>query len=187
MKTATAARFIALTGLSATLMLSQGCKDFLDKEPLGTVTQANLFNDATNAVQAVNAVYDVTSWDQGPKFGVGEYVPQTFEWMFGDVMTDDAAKGSTPSDFQPLIELKAWTVTPSNGPVSSLWVHSFTGIARANTVINNIDAGTIDAALKSRLKGEALFLRAYFYFNLVKTFGGYPYSIKPCCRRKLRP
>ncbi|HEX8506808.1 MAG TPA: RagB/SusD family nutrient uptake outer membrane protein [Hymenobacter sp.] len=174
MKTATAARFLALTGLSATLMLSQGCKDFLDKEPLGTVTQANLFNDPTNAVQAVNGVYDVTAWDQGPKFGVGEYVPQTFEWMFGDVMTDDAAKGSTPSDFQPLIELKNWTVTPGNGPVSTLWVHSFTGIGRANTVINNVDAGTIDAALKSRLKGEALFLRAYFYFNLVKTFGGVP-------------
>ncbi|GAB3639268.1 RagB/SusD family nutrient uptake outer membrane protein [Hymenobacter arcticus] len=158
----------------AAAVLSQGCKKFLDKDPLGATTQANLFNDPTNAVQAVNAIYDVASWDQGPKFGIGDYVPQTYEWMFGDVMSDDAAKGSNPTDFGPLLELKNWTVTPANGPISSLWVHSFTGIARANTVINNVDAGTIDAALKTRLKGEALFLRAYFYFNLVKTFGGMP-------------
>ena len=79
-----------------------------------------------------------------------------------------------PSDFQPLIQLKTWAISPSNGFITTLWVHSFTGIARANTVINNVDAGTIDAALKARLKGEALFLRAYFYFNLVKGFGGVP-------------
>ncbi|RZK26052.1 MAG: RagB/SusD family nutrient uptake outer membrane protein, partial [Hymenobacter sp.] len=99
---------------------------------------------------------------------------QTYEWMFGDVMSDDAEKGSSPSDFPTLTELKTWNIPPSNPPVTTLWVHSFTGIARANTVINNVDAGTIDAALKNRLKGEALFLRAYFYFNLVKGFGGVP-------------
>ncbi|AMJ66161.1 RagB/SusD family nutrient uptake outer membrane protein [Hymenobacter sp. PAMC 26628] len=171
MKTAHAVRLLAFTALAS---LSQGCQKFLDKEPLGATTQSNLFNDPVNAVQAVNAIYDVASWDQGPKFGVGDYVGQTYEWMFGDVMSDDAAKGSTPSDFSALIDLKNWTVNPSNVPVTTLWVHSFTGIARANTVINNIDGGTIDATLKARLKGEALFLRAYFYFNLVKTFGGMP-------------
>jgi hypothetical protein len=171
MKTYSTARMLAFAAL---LGMAPGCKSFLDKDPLGTITEANLFNDPTNAVQAVNAVYDVATWDQGPKFGVGDYVGQTYEWMFGDVMTDDAEKGSTPSDFTPLSELKNWTATPSNSPITSLWVHSFTGVVRANTVINNVDAGTIDATLKSRLKGEALFLRAYFYFNLVKTFGGVP-------------
>ena len=163
-----------LLALSAVLVLSQSCKSFLDKEPLGTITQGNLFNDPTNAVQAINGVYDVASWDQGPKFGVGDYVGQTYEWMFGDVMSDDAEKGSTPSDFTPLTELKTWTMTPANSPLTTLWVHSFTGVARANTVLNNIDAGTISSTLKTRLKGEAYFLRAYFYFNLVKSFGGVP-------------
>jgi hypothetical protein len=170
-------RAAALLGLLLTTALTPGCKDFLDKQPLGTTTQDNLFKDPTNAVQAINAVYDVTGWDQGPKWGDpnGQYVAQTFEWAFGDLMTDDSEKGgSSPSDFLPLIQLKSWNIPPSNGLVTTLWVHSFTGIARANTVINNIDAGTIDGALKNRLKGEALFLRAYFYFNLVKGFGGVP-------------
>ena len=170
-------RAAVLLGLLLTTVLTPSCKDFLEKEPLGTTTQDNLFNDPTNAVQAVNAVYDVAAWDQGPKWGDpnGNYVAQTFEWAFGDLMTDDSEKGgSSPSDFLPLIQLKSWNIPPANGLVTTLWVHSFTGIARANTVINNIDAGTIDPALKSRLKGEALFLRAYFYFNLVKGFGGVP-------------
>jgi hypothetical protein len=170
-------RAAVLFGLLLSTALTPGCKSFLDKDPLGTTTQDNLFKDPTNAVQAINAVYDVTAWDQGPKWGdpSGQYVAQTYEWMFGDLMTDDSEKGgSSPSDFGPLIELKTWNIPPSNQTVTTLWVHSFTGIARANTVINNIDAGTIDAALKSRLKGEALFLRAYFYFNLVKAFGGVP-------------
>jgi hypothetical protein len=170
-------RAAVLLGLLLTTALAPGCKDFLDKQPLGTTTQDNLFKDPTNAVQAINAVYDVTAWDQGPKWGdpAGQYVAQTYEWMFGDLMTDDSEKGgSSASDFGPLIELKTWNIPPSNQTITTLWVHSFTGIARANTVINNIDAGTIDAALKSRLKGEALFLRAYFYFNLVKGFGGVP-------------
>jgi ribosomal protein L30E len=167
------ARVAALAAMTA---FAPGCKSFLDKDPLGTTTQDNLFKDPTNAVQAVNAVYEVASWDQGPKWGDpnGQFVPQTYEWMFGDVMSDDAEKGSSPSDFPTLTELKTWNIPTSNPPVTTLWVHSFTGIARANTVINNIDAGTIDAALKTRLKGEALFLRAYFYFNLVKSFGGVP-------------
>jgi hypothetical protein len=170
-------RATVLLGLLLITTLAPGCKDFLEKEPLGTTTQDNLFRDPVNSIQAINAVYDVTAWDQGPKWGDpnGQYVAQTYEWMFGDLMTDDAAKGGGgPSDFQSLIELKSWNIPASSPPVTTLWVHSFTGIARANTVINNIDAGTIDAVLKTRLKGEALFLRAYFYFNLVKSFGGVP-------------
>ena len=59
----------ALLGLLLTTILSSGCESFLDKEPLGTTTQDNLFKDPTNAVQAINAVYDVAAWDQGPTMG----------------------------------------------------------------------------------------------------------------------
>ena len=171
MKLSHPARLLALTALVG---LSQGCKNYLDKEPLGVTTQGSLFSDPVNAVQSVNAIYDAASWDEGPKWGYGPYTGHMYEWMFGDVMSDDAAKGSTPSDFTPITDLKNWTATPSNGIIATLWSHSFTGIGRANTVINNVDGGTIDAGLKSRFKGEALFFRAYNYFYLVRLFGGVP-------------
>jgi len=171
MKPTHPARLLALTAL---VVLSQGCKNFLDKQPLGATTQVSLFSDPVNAVQAVNAIYDAASWDEGPKWGYADYTGHMYEWMFGDVMSDDAQKGSTPNDFTLLLDLKQWSATPSNGIIATLWSHSFTGIGRANTVINNVDGGTIDAALKSRLKGEALFFRAYNYFYLVRLFGGVP-------------
>lgn len=171
MKIKQIARILTVGALAS---LTLGCQDYLEKEPLGNVTQENLFQDPVNAVQAINGVYDVTSWDEGPKWGNGPYIGHVYEWMFGDVMSDDAEKGSTPSDFDALQELKEWRATPGNAPIAPLWSHNFTGIARANVVINNVDAGSINDELKQRLKGEALFLRAYFYFYLVRTFGGVP-------------
>ena len=163
-----------LSAALAVLALAPACQDFLDKEPLGTPTDANLFKDPKNAVQAVNSIYDAASWDEGPKWGSGPYVGHMYEWMFGDVMSDDAEKGSTPSDFTPISDLKTWIADPSNAIIGTLWTHCFTGIARANIVINNVDGGNIDDALKQRLKGEALFFRGYFYFYLVREFGGAP-------------
>ena len=171
MKLTHPARLLALTAL---VVLSQGCKNFLDKQPLGATTQASLFSDPVNAVQAVNAIYDAASWDEGPKWGYGDYVGHVYEWMFGDILSDDAQKGSTPSDFKLLSDMKNWNTTASNTIVPTLWSHSYTGIGRANTVINNVDGGSIDAVLKGRLKGEALFFRAYNYFYLVRVFGGVP-------------
>ena len=62
-----AAHFTCTLALAAAAILSQSCQSFLDKEPQGAITEANLFKDPVNAVQAVNAVYDVASWDEGPK------------------------------------------------------------------------------------------------------------------------
>lgn len=160
-------------------MLTQGCNKFLDKAPLGTVTQANLFKDSVNAIQAVNSIYDAASWDEGPKWGNGPYVGHMYEWMFGDVLSDDAEKGSASSDFTPISDLKTWIADPSNSIIGTLWTHCFTGISRANTVLSNVDAGTISEKLKAQLKGEALFFRGYFYFYLVRTFGGVPLFEKP--------
>jgi len=165
---------LLVLAVSVVAVLFQGCKKFLDKEPLGAVTQNNLFNDSVSAVQAVNSIYDAASWDEGPKWGSGPYVGHMYEFMFGDVMSDDAEKGSTPSDFSALSDLKTWTADPSNGPLGTLWSHCFSGIARANTVLSNVEAGTISESLKKRLTGEALFFRGYFYFYLVRTFGGVP-------------
>ena len=56
-------RATVLLGLLLITTLAPGCKDFLEKEPLGTTTQDNLFRDPVNSIQAINAVYDVTAWD----------------------------------------------------------------------------------------------------------------------------
>lgn len=54
------------------------------------------------------------------------------------------------------------------------WDVNFMGIGRVNTLLDNIDRVVMDATLNQRIKAEAYFLRAFFYFNLVNYFGGVP-------------
>ena len=167
-------KFYCLVMVFTMSIITQGCKKYLDKDPLGQGTEQSIFKDQTNAILAVNSIYDTASWDEGPKWGTGPYTGHMYEWMFGDVLSDDAEKGSTTSDFSDLQAMKEWRTDPANGIIATLWSHSFTGIFRSNLVINNVDAGTISATLKNRLKGEALFFRAYFYFYLARVFGDVP-------------
>jgi hypothetical protein len=159
-------------------MLSQGCSDFLEKEPLGRETDSNYFSDSTNTILAINAVYDVASYDEGND-GLGNYLPHNYEWMFGDVLSDDAEKGSTASDFIDIQHLKEWRALPVNGPVSGAWGNQWIGVYRSNWVLQNIENAPISTALKNRIKGEAHFLRAYYYFYLVRLFGGMPLFSEP--------
>ncbi len=154
---------------------AQACnKDFLDKDPLGTNAELSFYNDPQNAGLAINAIYDAASWDEGPN-GAGH----TYDWMFGDVISSNAEKGSTPSDFQDIQDLKQWNASPNNGPVNGLWINHFTVIYRANTALKFLPDAQLDPKLKNRLLGEARFLRGYGYYQLARVFGGLPLFNEP--------
>ena len=148
-----------------------GCnKDFLDRAPLGQETDQNFYNDPTNAILAVNSLYDAISWDEGPS--ANGYVPHNYEFMFSDVLSDDSEKGASPNDFYDITEMELWQSTAGgNRPAGGLWTNLFIGIFRANTVLKNLPNATIPEDLKNRLMGEAHFIRAYNYFYGARTFG----------------
>ena len=58
------------------------------------------------------------------------------------------------------------------------WSSNFSRIRQTNIFLSHIDATTFDAAWKQRMKGEAYFLRAYFYHNLMRMYGGVPLITK---------
>ena len=168
-----------LKNILAILMLgfvSQGCEDdFLDRDPLGVETDETFYEDPDNAVLAVNGIYDAISWDAGGVTGSGN----NFEWMYGDVLSDDAKKGSTTGDYIEIKQMERWE-TLTNAPIqSSTWNNMFTAIYRANQVLSYLPSSSIDEELKERLLGEAYFLRAYSYFNLTIKFGGLPIMEEP--------
>lgn len=160
--------------MMAFMAISTACDDILDTEPLGQETGQNYLNDPINAEQAVNAVYDVLHWDEG-----GKNSGHTYEWMFGDVLSDDADKGSKPGDFLEIQEMSEWRTNSSHGITASTWNNNFHGIYRANFIIENMPNATIDEDLKSRLIGEAYFLRGYYYLYLTQKFGGLPLFDRP--------
>jgi hypothetical protein len=156
-------------------LLGQGCQDFLDKEPLGVETDKTFYEDPDNAVLAVNGIYDAVSWDAGGILGGGN----NSEWMFGDLLSDDAVKGSTPGDYLELKQMERWETLPNADIPRTSWNNMFATIYRANQVIKYLPGSSISSVLKNRLLGEAYFLRGYAYHNLVIKFGGVPLLEEP--------
>lgn len=144
------------------------CSDeFLNEEPLGAPSSATLFADEEGAIRATNGIYaHLRNWNivGFPYFGI-QVLP-----------SDNADVGSEPGDgsFPRLERINTFTYDPSVGELNGYWEGAYIGINRANQVIYNIPPIEMDEDLKARLIAEAKFLRAFFYFNLVRAFGEVP-------------
>ena len=160
--------FALLLVFAGGLALS-GC-DFLDKSPKGELTSDNFFEDQQSAIQATNATYSV----------LRDWQVHVFSWLgVTEIASDDATKGSTPSDGSFLLELQNKTFGPTNGAFGGTWAGYYTGVYRANVAIQNIPSIDMEAGLQERLMGENKFLRAYYYFFLVRAYGGVPKITAP--------
>ncbi|CAH1000677.1 SusD-like protein P2 [Neolewinella maritima] len=153
------------------LVLTLSCTDVIDRTPQGEYTLENFFQTEEQAVQSVNAVYNqLRQWQTH----VFSFIGMT------DIVSDDSDKGSTPSDGFFLQEIDDFTYTATNVGPATVWEGYYTGVFRSNLAIDRIPAvPEMDEALRSRLIGEAQFLRAYFYFNLVRWFGDVPLILEP--------
>ncbi len=148
-----------------------GCSaSFLDKPPLGLETSASFFKTEEQAFQATNAVYNI----------LREWSVSVFSYIgITDIVSDDSDKGSTPTDANFLLEVDDLTFDAGNVSFSTVWDGYYQGINRANLVIENVPLIDMNVANRNRLVAEAKFLRAYFYFNLVRWFGDIPLVDRP--------
>lgn len=163
------------------MSLSWGCSDFLDIDPIARETEESFFSTPENAIYAVNACYDIIGMTEGPGPD-GQWLTHNYEFFFGDILSDDSEKGSKESDFVEIQHLAEWRATTSNTIIESVWIKCYDGIYRTNNVLKQLENSTLDVEIADRLKGEAKFLRGYFYFYLVKLFGGVPlidYPLSP--------
>ncbi len=145
------------------------CEDDLNVEPNDVQNVNDFLNDPNNAVQLVNGVYNKQL----------DYNMYSFSWIgMTSITSDDADKGSTLSDTgTDKGKMDNLTFSASDISFSDVWQGRYQGINRANTALFYLEQLTIDAALKNRLIGEVKFLRALFYFDLVRCFGGVPIVI----------
>jgi tetratricopeptide (TPR) repeat protein len=162
--------FRILTITTLFLAATACSEDFLEKEPLGNITEDAYFKTPQHAVEAVTAIYNnLRRWE----VHVFSYIGMT------DIVSDDADKGSTATDASFLLELDNFTHNAVNLAPLTVWDGHYQGIHRANIALERIPTIEMDEALKNRLLAEAKFLRAYFYFNLVRWFGGVPLNTRP--------
>ncbi len=154
----------ATIALTFAVLVWAGCqKNFLDRSPEGELTFEEFFQNADQAVQATNAVYEqYRSFD----LAALSYIGCT------DILSDDADKGSTANDAPLLNDLDNFTMGATNPFISPIYKGHYRAIARANVAIQGIQTvPEMDEALRQRLIGECKFLRAYSYTMLVQWFG----------------
>lgn len=152
-------------------VLLQTCnKDFLEKTSPGSLAADNFFQTEEHAVWGTNAIYEhLRAWE----VHVFSFIGMT------DMISDDSDKGSTVNDASFLKEIDDFSFDASNIAPATVWSGYYRGIYRANVALQNIPNIEMDEDLKSRLLGECKFLRAYFYFNLVRWFGDLPLITEP--------
>lgn len=158
--------------LFTSLCLSS-CDNFLDLTPQGQVNSENYFTSDQNAITAVNGIYDLLGQSEG-KGPDDRWMNHHYEFFMGSMVSDDSEKGSKPGDKIDLLELIGWTFDGAYGNSQAFWIHGFWGVSRANNAIDGIKSSNINPILKERLLGEAYFLRGYYYFYLLRHFGGVP-------------
>lgn len=162
----------SLAIFATVLILSACSEDFLDDQPLVNNVIENFYKTGNDAILAVNAAYVPLEWE----FNNTYYN----EWMFGDVVSDDALKGGNGiNDITDLFQLENFTATVSNQILLEFYRAQYQGIYRSDLAIHYIpdipvDDSVMDQSVKNRLLGEARFLRALYYFRLVRIFGGVP-------------
>lgn len=171
MKYSITLKIIAVLLLASATLSS--CKKFLEEDPKSNVTVANYYQTEGDAISAVNSIYGyLNSTSTGSTAGVYH---STF-WVTQGLASDEMLNNQLAAPQYD--QLATFTYTPQNSALEEVWAMHYKTITIANIAINRIPAISMNAALKSRLVGEAKFLRGLMYFNLVRMFGEIPLIVE---------
>lgn len=159
-----------LLAAGAIVMITAGScsEDFLDLAPISQQNSTNFYKTAEDMKNALSAVYGSLQYG-------GQYYSSIH--VMGDLRSDNT-EITNPNAGADLQAIDNFTNTPVTSISNTTWTGHYQGIQAANIVIEKIEAVTMDATLKARYIGEAKFLRALMYFNLVRIYGDVPLVTK---------
>jgi starch-binding outer membrane protein, SusD/RagB family len=160
-------KYIILT--TALLIALTACEESLEFEVKNQLTLENYFQSEEDAIASVNAVYDA--------LGDVDLYRSTF-WLIQDISSDDCDALSTWNDPNAQ-QFHSYNLQSTNNYLAGVWRAFYQVIARANLSISRIPDVAMDETMQERLLGEAKFLRALSYFNLVRMFGDVPLVLEP--------
>jgi hypothetical protein len=166
-------RYLA-TGLLLSISIT-ACNKIIDIDPISNIGVNAFYRNYEETKAALTGSYN------------GMQKPLEYEWMLTDLRTDISKQGvansSTPINFE-FNELDMFTLNSAHDKVYQYWISTYKNIRSINYVLKSLGVsytggqttvGEGTAKMfpqqKNQLAGEALFLRAYHYFNLVRLYG----------------
>jgi hypothetical protein len=161
-------KYIKIASLIVLITIVASCKKFVSYDPHQdylTTQQDYLQSESDYRTMAIS-VYTPLQW-------LNQMVP------VGDIASDNSVSGGeSASDVLSLQQIDDHSNTPINSTMTDLWQVAYEGINRANYInqykATNLAGNAINFAGKDALYGEVYFLRAYYYFSLVRMFGDVP-------------
>jgi hypothetical protein len=156
---------ILLAGLT---LFSLSCSDFLKEESYNA--DYTYYNTTDGLEALVISCYQQTRW----------CVNSETQYPFEDMGTDIYMLGGDGSHRDAFGQFLSTAMTPQNGLIASFWNNNYRGIASCNLGLQTLAKNTqMAASTKDIRKGEMLFLRAYYYYELAIQFGDIPLVTTP--------
>jgi hypothetical protein len=167
-------KFLILSSLAIIVVVVACSKKFLDKPPLGTLSPEILATEKGVQGLLIGA-YSLVDGEGTPGDG---FCSGASNWVLGGVTSDDAYKGSDPTDVADAAPMEKWiSLTPTNGAVPQKWKVLYAGMQRCNGVLATMAlASDISADKQAVITAETRFLRAFYGFELKKVFGNIAYA-----------
>ncbi|MDQ8003334.1 MAG: RagB/SusD family nutrient uptake outer membrane protein [Pedobacter sp.] len=165
-----------LIAILTSLVFITSCKKVIDIDPISNIGTNAFYRDYSETNTALTGCYN------------GIHQPLYIEWMFTELRGDNSKQGSAGSTAIQNIELNEldmFTVNSAHDKVYDYWLATYRNIRAINYVLRSLGVKYVNGELsleeptakmteqqRNQIMGEALFLRAYHYFNLVRLFGG---------------
>jgi hypothetical protein len=148
------------------------CKDdFLESKAIGGLSEENLKTKAGIEGTLIGAY----SLLDGTGSVTNNWQAAGSNFVFGSITSDDAYKGSEPSDQPSMLIMERYETLPSTGFMNEKWRTLYDGIARANDVLRLMKDVNLSEADANRISGEARFLRGHYHFDARQVYEKVPY------------
>lgn len=146
------------------LFICSSCTDWLETEPKDFLSPEIFYETEEQVDAALRAVYKTLASSA----------------LYGDKMQSELALQADEgfnTNGAPIGNVRHYNVSSTDKDIYNFWSTLYSGIDKANLLLENIDKAKIDGGKKATIKGETLFLRGYFYFLLVQHFGPVPLKL----------
>jgi len=140
-----------------------GCEDIVDVEITDQVTEDNFYQTEEELFEGLIAAYDPLQWNY-------------LFYLYGDIASEVSFAGGASADDVPgIVAVDAFQHDANTPQMRTIWNYLYAGVRRSNLIITKVEENdVVDPSIKDQFKAEAKFLRAFYYFDLVRFFGEVP-------------
>ncbi|MDR1600867.1 MAG: RagB/SusD family nutrient uptake outer membrane protein [Tannerella sp.] len=158
-------------GIIFTSLILWSCSEsFLELSPISNANEASYYKTEKDFETAVVAAYATLYTEFAPESGISYCSEQ---------MSDEATVYDMAGNVADKQAFKNYSLFPANTIVLQTWRSGYNSLLIVNTVINKLQTSSISEQLKTGYEAEMRFLRALYYFNLVRMFGDIPLVDEP--------